>query len=305
MDNDLISRSALLKTIKEKIRPDKYGTGSQVLKAMGSVIHIIRTQPAVRLENGESGNISQEAESAIRKSKKAYSFDGETYFGNFATDIEALDEALREIEAVRKHATDDVPDSVYIGACEIFEPYISGWNIIEAAVQQADDEGFSEWDDNYLSDVTKEQCGELEEELDRVFKKWIDKYNHHATFFRVNSYNRYFYDKDKHGLFIEIKGSDENIRNIHLWHIGRDSHSRPVYKDEQGKLWKDVNPKADCPVKLCSTLDNAFDGEPDTPMEYMEHYQNVKVHFIPKRDIWQTEKSQGERKEDSYGCTGI
>lgn len=209
MDNDLISRDALLKTIKEKVRPDKYGTSSQVLNVMWAVIRTIRTQPAVRLKNDESGNIPLEAESAIRKYKKAYSFDGETYCGNFATDIEALDEALREIEAVRKHDPDDVPDSVYIGVCEIFEPYISGWDIIEAAVQQADDEGFSEWDDNYLSDVTKEQCGDLEGELDRVFKKWIDKYNHHATFFRVNSYDVYSYDKDKHELFRETRGKQE------------------------------------------------------------------------------------------------
>lgn len=121
----------------------------------------------------------------------------------------------------------------------------------------------------------------------------------------MNSYDVYSYDKDKHELFRETRVSTECQRNIHLWYIGRDSHSRPVYRDEQGKLWKDVNPRADCSAKLCSVLDNAFDGEPDTPMEYMEHYQNVKVHFIPKRDIWQTEKSQGERKEDSYGCTGI
>ena len=47
MDNDLISRGALLKTIKEKVRPDKYGTDSHVLNVMGTVIHTIRTQPVV------------------------------------------------------------------------------------------------------------------------------------------------------------------------------------------------------------------------------------------------------------------
>lgn len=53
MDNDLISRSALLKTIKERVRPDKYGTCNQVLNAMGTVIHAIRSQPAVCPENSQ------------------------------------------------------------------------------------------------------------------------------------------------------------------------------------------------------------------------------------------------------------
>lgn len=286
MDNDLISRDALLKTIKEKVRPDKYGTGRQILNVMGTVIHTIRTQPAVRFENGGPGNIPLEAESGRRKHIKAYSFDNEYYSGVCDTDREALDEALMEIDNIRRYNPKQIPDTVYIGACEFFEPYISGWNIIEAAIQQADDEGFDEWDNDYLSDVTEEQCGELEKELERVFKEWIDKYDHRATFFKVNSYDIYSYDKDKHELFRETGESAENIRNIHLWHIGRDSYSRQVYRDEQGKLWKDVSPKADCPAKLCSTLNNAFDGEPDTPIEYMEHYQNIKLQFIPKRDIW-------------------
>ena len=283
MDNDLISRSALLKTIKEKVRPDKYGTDSQVLKAMGTVIHTIRTQPAVCLKNTELKD----------GSKKAYSFDNEDYFGVYDTDNEALHDALREIEYIRKHHPECTPNMVYIGTCEFFEPSLtgSGWDIIESVIQQADSEGFGEWTDGYLSVIPEGQMKELEEGLEKVFQSWIDKYNHHATFFKVNSYDIYFYDKDKHELSRETEERAENIRNIHLWHIGRDSHSRPVYKDEQGKLWKDVNPKADCPAKLCSTLDNTLDGEPDTPMEYMEHYQNVKVHFIPKRDIWQTEKS--------------
>ena len=278
MDNDLISRDALLKTIKEKVRPDKYGTSSPVLNVMGTVMHTIRTQPVVYPENKvlKAG------------SKKTYSFDNSDYSGVYDTDDEALHDALREVEYIRKHHPECTPNLVYIGTCEFFKPSLSGssWDIIETVLQQAYDEGFEEWTDGYLSDIPREQREELEESLEKVFQEWIDKYNHHATFFIVNSYDVYSYDKDKHELFRETKGSTECQRNIHLWHIGRDSRSRPVYRDEQGKLWKDVNPKADCSAKLCSVLDNTFDGEPDTPMEYMEHYQNVKVHFIPKRDTW-------------------
>lgn len=71
-----------------------------------------------------------------------------------------------------------------------------------------------------------------------------------------------------------------------LRHKGRDSWDRPVYEDETGKLWKDVEPRADDAPKLCSALYNAFDGEPDTPLEVMERYKDKAIIFIPKRDTW-------------------
>lgn len=59
---------------------------------------------------------------------------------------------------------------------------------------------------------------------------------------------------------------------LHLRYIGKDSWSRYVYEDENGRLWK----LTDCcsPRKCCkergdvprSTCNNAFDGEPDCPM---------------------------------------
>lgn len=71
-----------------------------------------------------------------------------------------------------------------------------------------------------------------------------------------------------------------------LRHKGRDSWDRPVYEDETGKLWKDVEPRADDGPKLCSALYNAFDGEPDTPLEVMERYKDKAIVFMPKRDTW-------------------
>ena len=68
--------------------------------------------------------------------------------------------------------------------------------------------------------------------------------------------------------------------------IGRDSWDRPVCIDESGKLWKDVDPSADLPADLCSSVNNAFDGEPDTDMMYFEKYQNVSVVFVPARVVW-------------------
>ena len=47
--------------------------------------------------------------------------------------------------------------------------------------------------------------------------------------------------------------------------IGVDGWSRPVYQDESGKLWKDVN-LGDGVISLHSSVDNDFDGEPDMPI---------------------------------------
>ena len=48
--------------------------------------------------------------------------------------------------------------------------------------------------------------------------------------------------------------------------IGTDGWDRPVYRDESGELWKDVN-LGDGTVDLHSSSDNTFDGEPDSPIK--------------------------------------
>ena len=47
--------------------------------------------------------------------------------------------------------------------------------------------------------------------------------------------------------------------------VGIDSWSRPVYKDESGQLWKDINLGSGNPY-LHSSTDNDFEGEPDMPI---------------------------------------
>lgn len=76
------------------------------------------------------------------------------------------------------------------------------------------------------------------------------------------------------------------VKELLLRHRGRDSWDRPVYEDEHGRLWKDVEPRADEGPKLCTALYNAFDGEPDVPLEAMERYKDAKLVFEPKRDTW-------------------
>lgn len=71
-----------------------------------------------------------------------------------------------------------------------------------------------------------------------------------------------------------------------LIYIGMDSWNRPVYKDENGRLWKDVDPRSNREPDLCTSCNNEFDGEPDTPMNCIELYNDVNVEFIPNRVTW-------------------
>lgn len=87
---------------------------------------------------------------------------------------------------------------------------------------------------------------------------------------------------------IPVKGRQGlwNWKALLLTHKGRDGWDRPVYEDEDGRLWVDVEPTVDRQPKLCTVLDNMFGGEPDTPMEYIKKYEGVPVVFLPERDTW-------------------
>ena len=73
---------------------------------------------------------------------------------------------------------------------------------------------------------------------------------------------------------------------IHLKFLGRDSWDRPVYMDDEGIIWKDVEPLAGRKAALCTSAGNELEGEPDMGMEQFKKYQNVSVVFIPERDVW-------------------
>lgn len=83
----------------------------------------------------------------------------------------------------------------------------------------------------------------------------------------------------------EEQSTDESAI-LHLKYLGRDSWDRPVYMDDEGVIWKDVNPRAVGKANLCTSANNELDGEPDTGMKYFEKYQNVSVVFVPARDTW-------------------
>lgn len=63
-----------------------------------------------------------------------------------------------------------------------------------------------------------------------------------------------------------------------LKYIRRDSHSRPIYQDEEGKLWKDTDSRKGWEGTLYTVVDNEVHGEPLCPMKL-----NIRCNFIPYR----------------------
>lgn len=56
------------------------------------------------------------------------------------------------------------------------------------------------------------------------------------------------------------------MKKTDLTFIGIDCWDRPVYRDTNGKLWKDITIGSDTP-ELYSACNNDFEGEPDMPIE--------------------------------------
>ena len=63
-----------------------------------------------------------------------------------------------------------------------------------------------------------------------------------------------------------------------LTYVGRYSWSRPLYRDENGRIWVDVDPRSDYAPCLCTITDT---GEPCDPMR-----PDIEVEFVPRRDVW-------------------
>ena len=76
------------------------------------------------------------------------------------------------------------------------------------------------------------------------------------------------------------------MENLVLKYIGNDSNDRPVYEAENGKLFVDIDPCKDRHPRLCTKLNNDFDGEPDTPIIYIKRYTDTEFVFEPERIVW-------------------
>lgn len=72
-------------------------------------------------------------------------------------------------------------------------------------------------------------------------------------------------------------------KELVLTYLGMDSWDRPVYSEPSGKLWKDVAPLKSAIPRLCTSVNNEFDGEPCDNMRDMGEYRDVKITYIPER----------------------
>lgn len=66
---------------------------------------------------------------------------------------------------------------------------------------------------------------------------------------------------------------------INMQYIGTDSLSRPVYRDDNGNLWKDTDPRSHVPPSICSVVGNVFEGEPNSSIR-------DKFKLLPRRVTW-------------------
>lgn len=91
----------------------------------------------------------------------------------------------------------------------------------------------------------------------------------------MNEYNEYFLKR------ADVENIPEKLPVYRLIFIGFDSWDRPCYEDQHKKLWKDVDPSKDSIPKLCNSVNNDLEGEPDTEMRYGD------VFFYPDRVTWE------------------
>lgn len=89
---------------------------------------------------------------------------------------------------------------------------------------------------------------------------------------------------------------DENILKVK--YIGIDNWDRPVYKDENGKIYKDTNLGMG-ELALCTSSNNNFYGEPDTPInedieiKIVENFnKDKKQQFIQKSRLLKTDDKE-------------
>lgn len=78
---------------------------------------------------------------------------------------------------------------------------------------------------------------------------------------------------------------EKNEHVLELSYVGKDSFSRPVYENGN-TLFVDVDPRKDREPKICTKANNCLDGEPDTPIEYIQKYKGVEIRFLPQRMTW-------------------
>lgn len=104
--------------------------------------------------------------------------DSENFKGEFTVPTRAVKEAAAELKADGiKNATFYV-GLFHNGPC----PYVRASGLIEDLQIQAEESDYGgEYAEGWLDDITKEDLYELENSLDKVFKKWMHQRGYNPT----------------------------------------------------------------------------------------------------------------------------
>lgn len=130
--------------------------------------------------------------------KIRYAFCLETW--RYETDFEsAFDSVEDALKAAEKHYNQGIPigAKVFVGKyAKAPTPSIDVERIFDDIGCQYYDE-YGEAADDYLQYVKQEHEEILSNELNKVFSKWLKKYNYLPTFFTVYDDKAYVYDGEK------------------------------------------------------------------------------------------------------------
>lgn len=121
----------------------------------------------------------------MKKLDLAYSTDEEVFnsSGEFNCYEDAVLEAILEKDA-------EVGDTIFVGEKTKHMPHICAENVIEDLSEQAYDE-CGEHAQDYLTEVKDSERLELENELNDVLQKWMDRFKHHPYFYLVKKVKRF------------------------------------------------------------------------------------------------------------------
>jgi len=73
------------------------------------------------------------------------------------------------------------------------------------------------------------------------------------------------------------------MEKLILNYLGDDFLGIPTYKDENGKLFKDVNCDNGI-LDICTVSGNFEDGDPNTPISQIKKYQNLEIEIIGREE---------------------
>jgi hypothetical protein len=116
--------------------------------------------------------IIQDCERSSMVANFSYSFDRETFHGNFPTRQEALKKGLEKISD-----QNDSPEMIYIGKRVPIDPGTSGLaEMVLGAMRRRVREESGDGSSSYLKRIDEHQLAELDEKLNSVIREWLSKY---------------------------------------------------------------------------------------------------------------------------------